>query len=217
MKTQQAKKRQHGGPRLGRGQIDAAFEKAQVQEEYLLELHRLVIPDWERVVRLEDHVRCSPELWHYLCEKAMAFDRQKHPEALPGGLWLNYGFGADESLAGDEILPPEVRYEGGDPEPVQPPARQALPEGADLIRHPECWPHVWVLPVTRRGGDPVWDDDDLGVVVTELPSGAGGVRPVVYLCNLWDAFSHAALGDPGRVRKKEYADLDALCAEWEAD
>jgi N-terminal domain of anti-restriction factor ArdC len=35
----------------------------------------------------------------------------------------------------------------------------------DLFTHPECWPHTELLPVVRRGGDPIYCSLDAGIVM----------------------------------------------------
>lgn len=77
-------------------------------------------------------------------------------------------------------------------------------------RDPRLWPHVWALPVMRKGGDPVCEPKDAGVVVHER----GVVLPRVYVVNLFGPCGKIDLDAADRV---DYPDLDALFHEWEVD
>ncbi len=75
---------------------------------------------------------------------------------------------------------------------------------------PGRWPHRWVLPVTRIGGDPIYNPQDCGLVT----HAHGVVRPVVYIANLFDVSGPESLA---RAPKEEYGDLDTLFQQWRVD
>ena len=45
----------------------------------------------------------------------------------------------------------------------------------DLLTHPDRWPHAGLLPVVRRGGDPIYVSSDAGIVTSGN------------LCRVWQA------------------------------
>lgn len=83
---------------LTQEQIDAAFAQAKSQEEYLLALFRLALPDFDLVERMEGRPAVHPETWKYVGRKAIAFDQKHHSDALPGGAWMDSGFASDSTV-----------------------------------------------------------------------------------------------------------------------
>jgi hypothetical protein len=43
---------------------------------------------------------------------------------------------------------------------------QAIIAELDLFIHPERWPHAGLLPVVRRGGDPIYCSQDVSIVMS---------------------------------------------------
>jgi hypothetical protein len=84
-------------------QLEAIFKNAQHQEEALIEIYKLFIPDWDRVVRVHQWPSCGLEMWQFICRQFQEFDRQHHPEVIPGGAWLNSGFSHGEKLKDWEV------------------------------------------------------------------------------------------------------------------
>ena len=95
---------------LTREQVDEVFDRAATQQDYLLGLYRLVIPDFDRVEKVHRWPTISQEFWLYICDKAMAWDRAHNVRALHGGAWLNWGFSSDATIKGGRVLPCEVIY-----------------------------------------------------------------------------------------------------------
>ncbi len=91
-------------------QVDACFEGAASQSEWLIALYKEVVPDWDDVKELKGFPCCSDEMWKYVCEKAIAFDKQHHPGVFAGGVWINSGFGSDAAVGRFEIALPEIEY-----------------------------------------------------------------------------------------------------------
>jgi hypothetical protein len=72
-----------------------------------------------------------------------------------------------------------------------------------VLTHPEEWPHGMQLPVTRRGGKPVWHRKDAGIVLNN---------------NLTCVWTDVYLGDdPLEGKPKDYRSPEHLLSEWEID
>lgn len=85
--------------KLSKEDIDAIFEKAENQGDYIIALYSAVIPDWDKVDHVDGYPSSSREMNTYLVEKAMEHDKKHSPECMAGGAWgLNYGFSEDNSV-----------------------------------------------------------------------------------------------------------------------
>jgi hypothetical protein len=80
--------------------ITEVFQKHAHQRDVIVALYQLVIPNWHRIDRLSGHPQVGEELWLFICRLFQEFDRKHHPQCLPGGAWLNWGW------AGSMELPP---------------------------------------------------------------------------------------------------------------
>ena len=97
---------------LTKEQIDEIFEKASHQAEYVLGLYELVIgPDFSDCKKIKDWPKAGPKVYEYVMLRAIEFDRKHHPDVLPGGLWVNYGFSLDKNLGDWEVDISEVEIE----------------------------------------------------------------------------------------------------------
>jgi hypothetical protein len=83
--------------------LQEIFEQAEHQERALIELYRMLIPDWERLERLEGFPVVGQEMWQYICRLFVDYDQRKHPQVLNGGLWIHAGFSYSGDLAPWEI------------------------------------------------------------------------------------------------------------------
>lgn len=83
---------------LSKDTIDTIFEIANEQGDYCLGLYSYVISNWNAVVNVEGYPKISPETGEYIFSKAIAYDKEHHPNVLAGGLWLNYGFSLDKNV-----------------------------------------------------------------------------------------------------------------------
>lgn len=83
---------------LPKGAIDQVFEEATHQSDYLTGLYRLVIPEWDTVHKVEGYPAVNRKTWKHICRKAMAFDKEHHPQVVAGGAWINKGFSARETV-----------------------------------------------------------------------------------------------------------------------
>lgn len=92
---------------------------ASHQAEFLVSLYRMAYSDFDTRPSPLDYPICSKATWQAICEIAMKIDRRLHPNALPGGLWLNSGFTChhpeSEKLALWEVLVPALAPK---PEPI---------------------------------------------------------------------------------------------------
>lgn len=71
------------------------------------------------------------------------------------------------------------------------------------LTHPETWPHGNQLPVIRRGGKPVWNRKDAGIVMKDN------------LCRVW---ADVYLGEKNpEGTSGDYRSPEHLLSEWEID
>jgi hypothetical protein len=83
--------------------LQEIFEQAEHQERALIALYRMLIPDWERLERLEGFPVVGQEMWQYICQLFIDFDQRNHPHVLNGGLWIHAGFSSSGDLGPWEI------------------------------------------------------------------------------------------------------------------
>ena len=76
--------------------VELVFEN-MTSRNAVIELHRLVVPDWDRVRKLKGFVRCSQECARKLCRLAIEADEARKVD-FPGGAWLNWGWSGDGIL-----------------------------------------------------------------------------------------------------------------------
>ena len=75
------------------------------QGDALVAIYRQAFgPVWDKIVKLDGWPECSKETWTAIAEMFVKFDRQHHPDVLPGGAWMNNGFsGHNEDLKKWEV------------------------------------------------------------------------------------------------------------------
>lgn len=78
--------------------LEDIFEKHDHQKDVLMDIYQLFIPDWHQIERLKSHPSCGHELWKYICQLFVTFDRKFHPHCMAGGLWIDMGFSTDSTL-----------------------------------------------------------------------------------------------------------------------
>ena len=86
--------------------ITAIFERLNHQEEVLVELYKLVFPEWNRIAKITLNPEAGVDLWKFICRRFQEFDRRHHPDCLPGGVWINKGFSINY-----DISPWEISYQ----------------------------------------------------------------------------------------------------------
>ena len=91
--------------------IKEIFKRAETQSEALIEIYKLVIPDWDNTRKLRNYPESGNELWKFICRQFMDFDRNHHPNCFAGGIWLNNGYSSNA-----ELDPWELRFNNCEPE-----------------------------------------------------------------------------------------------------
>ena len=79
--------------------LEDIFEKHDHQKDVIMEIYELFILDWHRIEKLKSYPTCSRELWMYICQLFVTFDREYHPNCMAGGLWIDMGFSSDPMLS----------------------------------------------------------------------------------------------------------------------
>ncbi len=83
--------------------IRSIFERHDHQSNVIVDLYKLVLPDWDKIEKVEETPEIGRELWGFICRLFMDFDRKFHPGCMEGGMWLNCGFSCDSKLDPWEI------------------------------------------------------------------------------------------------------------------
>ena len=83
--------------------LQKIFEEVEHQSSALVRIYKLVFPDWDQIKQIEGHPIVGKEMWQYIANLFIEFDREHHPETINGGLWINNGFSASDKLDGWSI------------------------------------------------------------------------------------------------------------------
>ena len=83
--------------------LQKVFEQAEHQNSALIGLYKMLIPDWEKIDRLEGFPVVGREMWQYIANLFIDFDQCHHPQCFKGGLWMNNGFSSSAKLGPWEI------------------------------------------------------------------------------------------------------------------
>lgn len=86
--------------------ITTLFTKHDHQEKVLINLYKLVFPQWDCITKIEGYPEAGCDLWKFICRLFQEFDHKHHPDCMPGGLWMNTGFSVNT-----ELQPWEVSFE----------------------------------------------------------------------------------------------------------
>lgn len=86
-----------------KNRITAIFEIHEHQADVLIDLYKLVFPDWDRIEKIEGHPEVGRTFWKFVFSLFSRFDRKHHPKVYPGGLWFNTGFSSSNQLNPWEI------------------------------------------------------------------------------------------------------------------
>ena len=78
--------------------IDTLAANAPDQGEFIISLFRAIIPEFDLCEQVCGYPVCSTHTWLHICQLCMDFDKVHHPNCVPGGAWLNYGFANDPDL-----------------------------------------------------------------------------------------------------------------------
>jgi len=72
--------------------IDKCFEGETQQINVLINLYKLLHPEWDKIKKFNGFPSCSVGLSKRIFKKFMMFDEIHHPDVMAGGLWMNNGF-----------------------------------------------------------------------------------------------------------------------------
>ena len=86
-----------------RDHIMAIFKQHDHQTDVLIDLYKMVLPDWDRIQSIDGHPEAGKDLWKFICNLFIEFDQKHHPKVFKGGIWLNTGFSANSNLKPWEI------------------------------------------------------------------------------------------------------------------
>ena len=83
--------------------IKDIFLKHDHQDSVIIHIYKMILPQWDDIEQLNGHPVCGKELWLYICELFIKFDKEHHPQTMAGGAWINFGFSSDSQLDPWEI------------------------------------------------------------------------------------------------------------------
>ena len=83
--------------------IDKVFETNTTQSEALVDMYKLVLPEWDLIEKINGFPEAGHKLWKYICRRFIEFDHKHHPNVFNGGIWLNTGFTSNSELGDWEI------------------------------------------------------------------------------------------------------------------
>lgn len=89
--------------------VKALFEKHTHQADVIEGIYRLVLPDYDRIQRVEGWPSCNNDTWQEIALLFVQFDQKYHPEVMAGGLWMNRGF---STAHGERLRSWEVSLKG---------------------------------------------------------------------------------------------------------
>lgn len=89
--------------KLNREEIEKVFEQNTNQGDVLIDLYRMVFPDWDSIKQLEGYPTIGKDLWQYICQLFINFDKQYHKAVMAGGCWMNTGFSSNETITDNSV------------------------------------------------------------------------------------------------------------------
>ena len=99
-----------------RESITAVFDRCDHQQAVLIDLYKLVFPEWDCISKIEGYPETGCDLWKFICRLFQEFDRNHHPDCMPGGLWMNTGFSVNSELQPWEVSFKNCRVKYHNPE-----------------------------------------------------------------------------------------------------
>lgn len=66
--------------------ITKIFEQHDHQDQVIIDIYKLVLPEWDSIEKLNGHPVCGQELWQYICGLFISFDQEHHPTCMAGGV-----------------------------------------------------------------------------------------------------------------------------------
>jgi len=86
-----------------REHIEAIFKQHDHQTDVLVDIYKLILPDWDQIESIEGHPEAGRDLCKFICNLFIEFDHKYHPKVFKGGIWLNNGFSANSNVKPWEI------------------------------------------------------------------------------------------------------------------
>ena len=83
--------------------IKAIFEAYDHQSDILIDLYKMIFPDWDRIEKIKESPEAGHDLWRFICNQFIEFDSKHHPKVFRGGAWLNSGFSSNGKVGPWEI------------------------------------------------------------------------------------------------------------------
>ena len=65
--------------------IKELFEKHCDQGKVIEDIYRTVLPDWDRIKKVEGYPKCGTDLSYFIIKQFQDFDKKHHPDVMPGG------------------------------------------------------------------------------------------------------------------------------------
>lgn len=89
--------------------VKALFETKLHQNDVLIGIYRLVVPDFDRLQAVNGWPSVNNDTWQEIALLFVEFDQKHHPDVFAGGLWLNRGF---STAHGDRLRNWEASLKG---------------------------------------------------------------------------------------------------------
>lgn len=89
--------------------IDSCFQSTPESPitssmQVIVNLYRAFVPGFDHATKIDGWPKVSREMWKYICEKIMELDRELYRgTVMPGGAWINYGFGTGDEETGWKV------------------------------------------------------------------------------------------------------------------
>jgi len=84
-------------------EVDKLFIEHTHQAELISALYRMLYPNMDEIEKVNTYPYINETTHYYLGSKFIAFDKKHHPDILPGGAWMNWGFACDTDLEDWEV------------------------------------------------------------------------------------------------------------------
>jgi hypothetical protein len=98
--------------------VKELFETSKTQEEYVVGLYKMAIPDWDKVEKVNGFPLVNKKTSRKIFSLAIDFDTAHHKQVMAGGMWMNNGFSSlqdpqdQQQIADWEVIynPGIIRY-----------------------------------------------------------------------------------------------------------
>ena len=83
---------------LDKDTVEALFKEHDHQSDVVVELYKMVFPDWDNITHVEGWPTVNKATGNKLFNLFIDFDKIHHPKVIRGGLWMNNGFSTVEDM-----------------------------------------------------------------------------------------------------------------------